>query len=441
MTRHKRSGLLAWSTVVGTAGVVLWLGSVGSAQAPAPQPAAANAPTFSKDVAPILYRSCAVCHRPGSIAPMSLLSYEEARPWARSMKQKVSQRDMPPWFIERNIGIQKFKDDQSLSDEEIATIVKWVDAGAPRGNPADMPAAPKFEQAYEWAMGKPDLVISTPEPITVPAVAPDWWTNQILDPQLTEDRYIMAIESKPSLPRSEKVVHHATTTMIGPDGSNGGLLNEYAVGKNADVFPERVGKLIKAGTKLEMNIHQHSVGEEIKAGVSVAFKFYPKGVVPKHVAIALHTGDSYDAIDVPAGTVGRVDGYELLTKPTKVLSFQPHLHNRGTRQCVEAIYPNGKVETLSCTRFNFAWMMEYSYADDVAPLLPAYTTLHVMSWYDNTATNKYNPDPRNMVGFGNRSVDEMAFSWMNIYQMTDEEFQQEVADRVKLRRGASTNNQ
>jgi mono/diheme cytochrome c family protein len=406
----------------------------------AQSPAAAAAPTFAKDVAPIFYKSCVVCHRPDSIAPMSLITYEDARPWARSIKTKISARDMPPWFIERNVGIQKFKDDPSLSDEQVATIVKWVDSGAPKGNAADMPPVPKFQNAYEWAMGKPDLVVSTPEVITVPAVGPDWWTDQVLDPKLTEDRYIQAVESKPLLPKSEKVIHHATTSMKFPDGG-GGQLNEYAVGKNADIFPDGVGKLIKAGTLINMNIHQHSVGEEIKAGVSVAFKFYPKGVVPKHVGIAMHTADSYDAIDVPAGTVGRVDGYELLTKPTKILSFQPHLHNRGTRQCAEAIFPNGKVETLSCARFNFEWMIEYSYADDVAPLLPAYTTIHVISWYDNTTANKYNPDPRNMVGFGNRSVDEMAFSWMNAYQMTDEEFKQEVADRVAMHKATSTNNQ
>jgi hypothetical protein len=398
------------------------------------QRAAAAGPqvTFTKDVAPILQRSCTKCHRPDSIAPMSLLTYEEARPWARSIKTKVSAREMPPWFIERNVGIQKFKDDQSLSDQEIGTIVKWVDAGAPQGNPADMPPAPKYSRAYEWAMGTPDLVISTPQIITVPAVAPDWWTNQEIDTGLTEDRYIQAIESKPMLPGSEKVIHHATTSMRFPEGG-GGQLNEYAVGKNVDVYPDGAGKLIKAGTKINMNIHQHSIGEEIKAGVSVAFKFYPTGVVPKHVAIALHTADSYDSIDIPAGTVGRVDGYELLTKPTKLLSFQPHLHNRGSRQCVEAIYPNGKVETINCARHNFAWMIAYSYADDVAPLLPAYTTIHVISWYDNTAANKYNPDARNPVGFGNRSVDEMGFSWMNIYQMTEEEFADEVAARVRMK--------
>ena len=406
--------------------------AAGTAVSAQQRPAAAAQVTFSKDVAPILYRSCTQCHRPDSIAPMSLMTYEDARPWARSIKTKTSARDMPPWYIERNIGIQKFKDDPSLSDEEIATIAKWVDAGAPQGNPGDMPTAPKYARAYEWAMGTPDLIVTTPETVTVPAVAPDWWTNQTLDPGLTEDRYIQAVESKPTLTGSEKVIHHASTSMRFP-GGGGGQLNEYAVGKNVDVYPEGAGKLIKAGTKIDMTIHQHSIGEETKAGVAMAFKFYPKGVVPKHVAVALHGADSYDAIDIPAGTTGRVDGYELLTKPTKLLSFQPHLHNRGSRQCAEVIYPNGKVETLNCAKHNFAWMLAYSYADDVAPLLPAYTMIHVISWYDNTSANKYNPDPRNPVGFGNRSVDEMGFCWMNMYQMSEEEFAAEVAERVKMK--------
>jgi hypothetical protein len=257
-----------------------------------------------------------------------------------------------------------------------------------------------------------------------------------LDPQLSEDRYIKAIESKPSLPRSEKVVHHATTRMESPDGREA-FLNEYAVGKNADVFPEGTARLIKAGSKIHFNLHLHSIGEEIQAGVAVGVKLYPKNFVPPSVIEALHAGDSYDAIDIPANETARVDGYQLLTKPTKVVSFQPHLHNRGSRQCVEAIYPNGKVETLSCAKHNFAWMLNYSYADDVAPLLPAYTTLHVISWYDNSSNNKYNPDPRNPVGFGNRSVDEMGFSWMNVYSLTEEEFTRQVAERAATPRRAT----
>jgi len=409
-----------------------------SAQQPSAGTGSTTPVTFTRDVAPILYRSCVVCHRPGSIAPMSLIKYEEARPWARSIKARTSSREMPPWYVERNVGIQKFKDDPSLSEAEIALISRWVDAGAPQGNPTDLPPAPSFMNPNEWAMGQPDMIFTTPRAVTVAAAGPDWWVDMELDPQLSEDRYIKAIESKPSLPRSEKVVHHATTRMESPDGREA-FLNEYAVGKNADVFPEGTARLIKAGSKIHFNLHLHSIGEEIQAGVAVGVKLYPKNFVPPSVIEALHTGDSYDAIDIPANETARVDGYQLLTKPTKVVSFQPHLHNRGSRQCVEAIYPNGKVETLSCAKHNFAWMLNYSYADDVAPLLPAYTTLHVISWYDNSPNNKYNPDPRNPVGFGNRSVDEMGFSWMNVYSLTEEEFTRQVAERAATPRRATNN--
>jgi len=407
----------------------------GVSSALAQQPSTRNGPaqaTFTEHVAPIFYRSCVVCHRPGSIAPMSLVTYEDARPWARAIKQKVSAREMPPWYIERNVGIQKFKDDPSLTDAEIATITRWIDSGAPRGNPSALPPVPRFAAANEWTMGTPDLVISMKEPLTVPAAGPDWWKDIEIDPGFTEDRYVKAVESKPSLPGAEKVVHHAVANLELPDGTER-LFNEYAVGKNADVYPEDSGLLIKAGSKMKINLHLHSVGEEIKAGVNVGVQLYPKGVVPKHIVEALHAADSYDTIDIPAGETARVDGYQLLTKPTKIVSFQPHMHNRGSRQCVEAIYPNGKVETLSCAKHNFAWMLNYTYADDVAPLLPAYTTLHVISWYDNTSANKYNPDPRNPAGFGNRSIDEMGFSWINSHSLTEDEFKQLVAERAARR--------
>jgi len=421
-----RTVALASATMLTSAGAVF-------AQQPAgASPASQGSVTFTKDVAPIFNRSCVVCHRPGSIAPMSLMTYEAARPWARAIKQKVFAREMPPWYIERNVGIQKFKDDRSLTDAEIATISRWIDAGAPRGNPADLPVPPTFAAANEWTMGTPDLTIATPEPVTVAAVGPDWWKDVEIDPGFTEDRYIRAVESKPSLPGSEKVVHHAVANLEYPDGTER-LLNEFAVGKNADIYPEGSGLLIKAGSKIRLNLHLHSAGEELKAGVNIGVKLYPRGVTPTHVIDALHAGDSYDTIDVPAGETGRVDGYQLLTKPTKIISFQPHMHNRGSRQCVEAIFPNGKVETLSCAKHNFAWMLNYTYADDVAPLLPAYTMLPVISWYDNPAANKSNPDPPNPAGFGNRSVDEMGFSWINSHSLTADEFKQLVAERAAKR--------
>src|SRR2546428_11911592 len=148
--------------------------------------------TFAKDIAPILQRACQTCHRPGSIAPMSLLTYEEVRPWAKSIKLKTSLREMPPWFIEKNIGIQKFKDDPSLSEEEIATIAKWTDGGAPRGNPADLPPPRKFTDETEWTIGKPDLVVSSPVHV-LKAVAADFYCVRDSPPAgVVEDRYIQA---------------------------------------------------------------------------------------------------------------------------------------------------------------------------------------------------------------------------------------------------------
>jgi mono/diheme cytochrome c family protein len=154
--------------------------------------------TFTKDVAPILQRSCQSCHHPGSIAPMSLMTYEDARPWAKSIKMKVSNREMPPWYIERNVGVQKFKDDPSLSDQDVATIVKWVDDGGPKGNPADMPTARVFDDTDRWHIGKPDLMVQLPKEQVIGPIEPDSWRDFTVDTGLKEDRYIQAVETKPS---------------------------------------------------------------------------------------------------------------------------------------------------------------------------------------------------------------------------------------------------
>src|SRR5216117_191824 len=143
--------------------------------------------TFTKDVAPILQRSCQTCHRPGSIAPMSLLTYEEARPWAKAIKENVVLRNMPPWHIDPNIGISKFKNSVALSDQEIATIAQWVDSGAPKGDPADMPRPRKFDDNDKWSIGTPDLIVEMPKDLAIPAKAPDTWKNIIVDTGLTED--------------------------------------------------------------------------------------------------------------------------------------------------------------------------------------------------------------------------------------------------------------
>jgi hypothetical protein len=397
--------------------------------------------TFTKDVASILQRSCQDCHRAGSIGPMALLTYEDVRPYARAIKTKVATRDMPPWFIDRTVGIQKFKRDPSLSDAQIATVVAWVDQGAPRGNPADMPPPRKFEDATAWQIGKPDLVVPMPKELVVPAESPDIWQNILTASVLTEDRYIKAVEVKPL--KGFTAVHHAVVSMRDEEG-NGSLLAEYAVGKNGDIFPEGTGRLIKAGTRFNFNMHLHATGEEVPTQVAVGLMFYPKGYVPKYAIVSSHMGDNGD-IDIPANSITRHDGYTTLKQAARIVGVQPHLHNRGTAQCIEAILPTpvqelgtrGQNETITLTcvdRYQFGWHIVYNYEDDVQPILPAGTVIHVTSWHDNTANNKYNPDPSNWVGYGERTVDDMSFAWMNYYFLTDAEYLQMVKER-KARTG------
>src|SRR5438105_4003963 len=301
--------------------------------------------TFTKDIAPIFQNNCQVCHRPGSIAPMSLLTYEEARPWARSIKQKVLAREMPPWFIDKNVGVQHFANDRSLNDRDIQTITQWVDAGAPEGNPADMPPPRQFPDGDAWQIGKPDVVVSLPRDVIVLAKAPDKWPDILVDPGLKEDRYIKGVQIIPT--KGFTVIHHIRTSIVEPtdvtlgsgqlDGTDGSLevgeqgvfLNEYAIGKQGDVFPDGSGRLIKAGTKINFQFHLHSTGEQTPANVALGLKLYPRGYVPQH-AILSTTVSSRAELDLRPNTDNiRSDGYLTLKKAARLLSFQPHMHNRG----------------------------------------------------------------------------------------------------------------
>ena len=397
-----------------------------------------NDVTFYKDIAPIFQRSCDNCHRPGSIAPMSLLTYKEARPWARSIKERVLLRVMPPWHIDRDVGVQKFKDDPSLTDAQISTIVAWVDHGAPEGNPADMPPPPHFTDLDQWHF-KPDLVVSMTKPYVLKANGGDEFADIDVDPGLKEDMYIQAVQTKPDL--GFKVVHHASTNLVDdPDEDPVGLfLNEYAVGKAADIFPEGAGRLIRAGSKIHFNLHLHPYGKETPVKVSIAFKFYPKGVVPKYVVLTQHMGELYD-LDIPAGQITRSDGYFRLPRPAMITAFQPHFHTRGKAQCMEAVYPDvrtdsarpgpARTETISCVSDNqFGWSITYPYADSVAPLLPAGTVIHITTWHDNTDRNPYNPNPKNWVGYGQRTIDEMGFAWVSLYYLDQADYEARVAAR------------
>ncbi len=430
--------LLARAAVCATA-VCATLATAAAAQTPAK--AAAAPVTFTRDIAPILQRACQSCHRPGQMAPMSLLTYQDVRPWVRSIKQRVVSREMPPWGIDPHIGIQSFKNDPSLRPDEVEKIVKWVDAGAPMGNAADMPKPRDFDDSDRWHIGKPDLIVTSPKHV-VPPEAADWWGSYYVETGLTEDRYIKAIESKPG---KTAVVHHLLTYAVDADASGdsngddssaeaGEFLNEFAVGKNGDLFPEGTGRLLKAGSKIKFDFHYHSVGQEITDQSQLGIVLYPKGYTPKHVVYSKQLGQPTEPLDIPGGSTWvRSDGYTRFNKAGKITAFQPHMHTRGKRQCIELIYPDNKVEQISCSNFTFNWHIVHVYADDAAPIYPAGTVLHVISWHDNSAT-KINPDPRNWVGSGNRTIDEMGFAWITWYDMNDDEYKVELDSR----KGAKT---
>jgi hypothetical protein len=272
--------------------------------------------------------------------------------------------------------------------------------------------------------------------------------DQYADSGLTEDRYIKAVEVKPASAASMKVLHHAHQYMVPASADvedpfvsiNGDeSLNEYSLGKNADLFPEKSVRLIKAGSKIRFNVHYHSNGEEITSRAAVAMVFYPKGYLPKHVVHTDGVGTtSMQNLDIPgnAGDV-RQDAYKHFDTAVKITAFQPHMHNRGKRECLEALYPDGRTETLNCANFNFGWGIVYNYEDDVAPVLPAGSFLHVINWHDNSSTNRGNPEPRNWVGSGNRTIDEMAHSWVSWYALTDEEYKEEAAVRRAQQKSTS----
>ena len=423
--------------------VVLLSGAVLLPGAAVAQSADPEEPTFANDVAPILYESCVRCHRPGEIAPMSLITYQEVRPWARSIKNRVETRAMPPWHLDRHIGIQKFKNDPSLTDAQIATIVRWVDNGAPQGNPADTPTPPEFAPGDAWQIGEPDLVVRFPD-YTVPAAGPDLFGNLFEDFDLEEDRYITSIQTRPVGDLSRQVLHHALSYAVEQneeeESMGGGIfLVEYASGKQAEIYPPDSGLLLPGGSEARLSYHLHSIGEEVDAQVELGINFLPKGTEPKHIRYSKQLGGSQGQVigvlDIPAGEIARSDGYTRFNKAARITMFQPHMHMLGIYQCIEFIYPTQpvKAETVNCASFDYNWHLNYNYADDTAPLIPAGTILHVTSWHDNSAANRANLDPGNWVGSGQRTIDEMGFAWIGWYDLTDEEYEAELAEREAAR--------
>ena len=437
------------------------------AAAPAFAQAPASAPTFTKDIAPIFQAKCQSCHEPGSIAPMSLVTFKDSRPWARSIKSRVETRQMPPWHVDRSVGVQKFKNDMSLTDDQVATITRWVDQGAPEGNAADFKpkavATGLYWQGERDGYGPPDLVITAPQQ-TMPAVHQDVWWRPVQTIPIDEPRWVRMVEIRPSNIAGRKILHHSiayhildqnNTASVNLGIGVGGrgislsgnantpsaaelvnrrpMLMEWAIGKGYDRYADGTGKLILPGEKISWDQHIHAAGEEVTSSSELGIWLYPKGQEPKKRSYLVgFTGlkNGTAGLDIPPNSIAYTEGYNVLKENTKITNFQPHFHLRGKAMMVEAILPDGRSEVVSYVKdFNFNWMTNYIYEEDAAPVYPKGTVIHVTAYYDNTKANKSNPDPDQWVGYGDRTVDEMAHAWMNVVYLTDEEYQAEVAKK------------
>jgi hypothetical protein len=407
----------------------------------APKPAA-NVPTFSKDVAPILFKNCTGCHRAGEIAPMSLLTYEEARPWAKAIRDEVSEGHMPPWHADPKHGT--FLNDRSLSASDKATLVLWANGGAPRGNPADLPPTPKYTEG--WSIGQPDLVLSMPEDYKVPADGFVEYEYIEVPTNLTEDRWIQSLEVRPG---NRAVVHHVIVFarppqperrpsgfrlgagMEIPAGQSGGpeepeggpkrkrglsrypaprrlgvSIGGFAPGYNSLSFEPGSAMLLRAGSTLVLQMHYTPNGDAAIDRTRIGL-FFAKQPPTQEMRFANVSNGNFV---IPAGASNHEVTAEMTTMADVTLrQMLPHTHLRGKSWEYTAIYPDGRSEIiLSVPKYDFNWQTDYIFSQPLK--LPKGTKIRAVAHYDNSTANKSNPDPTVDVKWGDQTWEEMMFT-------------------------------
>ena len=377
----------------------------------APAGADEAVPTFSKDVAPIFHEHCVACHRTGEFAPMSLMTYDDARPWARAIKQRVEAREMPPWYAEP--GHQAYVNDASLSAGEIGTISAWVDGGAPEGDAADLPPAPEF--AADWTIGEPDVVLSMLAPYGVPADGTVPYLYFTVPTHFTEDKWILAVELRPG---DRRVVHHVIATLQRSDphtppspepslrrgrgrqiGSLGGTVpNKFGV-----TYPEGVARKIVAGAEVVLQMHYTTIGEATTDQTSVGLIFADEPPTRRVGGGSLIN----PMFAIPPGAENHaVRAQRTVKNDTWLTTMTPHMHSRGKSFSYTAVYPDGTEEILlNVPHYNFGWQLTYRLAEP--KLLPAGTKLIGVAHYDNSVNNRANPDPTAEVRWGDQTWEEM----------------------------------
>ena len=369
--------------------------------------------TFTKDVAPILFNRCVACHRSGEIAPMSLLSYQEVRPWAKSIRQRVVDRSMPPWSADPHYG--KFSNDPSLSQKEIDTIVNWVDAGAPKGDDKDLPPTPKFVEG--WSIGKPDVVLTMQEEYSVPADGTVPYLYFSIPTGFKEDKWVQALEIKPG---NRSVVHHVIAFTQEPGvnrRADGGGEAQRGRGQLGGITPNKTGvvlapgtaRLVKAGSNIVFQMHYTTNGEAAKDRTSIGLIF-----AKEPPTRTLVTGNALNArFAIPPGESNyEVKSSSTMKEDVHLTSFMPHMHFRGKDFTYTAVYPDGRSEILlSVPKYDFNWQLTYVLEKPVA--LPKGTRLDCVAHFDNSTKNKYNPDPTKEVRWGDQTWEEMMIGWFS----------------------------
>jgi hypothetical protein len=414
--------MTAGTTTVSTIAVILFLGAYSASQTPVP--------TFSKDVAPILQAHCQTCHRPGEAAPFPLLTYAQARPWASSMKRVVSQKIMPPWYADASVG--HFANDRSLTAKDISTIVAWVNAGAPQGDAADMPAPASFTEG--WGIPKPDAVFELPHAFSVPASGMVEYQYVIIPTGFTEDKWVQAVEARPT---DRSVVHHIIAYVREP-GSNyfkgqpygtffeapppkqddkndtsalpSDFLVGYAPGQNAEILQPGQAKLIKAGSDIVLEVHYTPNGTATtdQTRVGVVFAKVP----PKERVLTLSAVNG--TFKIPPGDPNyRVEASFEAPREVKVVALHPHMHMRGKDFEYRIVFPDGKTITpLKVPAYNWRWQLWYNLAEPIT--LPKGARIECTAHFDNSASNPENPDPTKTVIWGQMNTDEMMVGFFNL---------------------------
>jgi len=404
--------------------------------------------TYNGEVGKIINENCVVCHREGGIGPMQLTNYDQVRPWAPLIQMRVANREMPPYAYDHGIGIQDLEGDWRLDQDEIDTVVAWVNQGSPMGDADVVVPMPEMNDPSEWnfvsQFGQPDRIIPSIS-IDIPANGNDLWSNHYVESGITSDRCIKAVQVKPR-GEAKAVVHHANSTveMQLEDGSmeRQSMLTEYAMGKWGEIVPEGVCRTIPAGAMVRWSIHMFpggvgatAPGTMIKDNVvEIGLWLHPEGYEEEakyKQDLSLYQISPQEDIVIPPNGYSMTQGFHSFDHPVRIDSFQPHGHLRMNAASLEIFYPEtGRTEQISqISKWSATWHHSHIYNEDVAPLLPTGAVLVLKQWYDNTAENPNNPDPDMWVMGGSRTGDEMTHAWLAVTHLDDEGYEQLVAER------------